>query len=120
MTTQENDSLLDMRVVEQLLSHKRNGQSAFERLLPVFLEESRMLVEQIRCAISASDNEGLRLTAHKLKGGASVLGAKCVRDVAQEIMNAVDGGTDVLPETIRDAEDAVDRFADEAARLLGK
>jgi HPt (histidine-containing phosphotransfer) domain-containing protein len=117
--TQENEPLLDMNVVNQLLQHRRNGQSAFERLLPVFLEEAGMLVEQMRCALSASDLEGLRLTAHKLKGGASVLGASGIRAVAQEIMNAAGAGT-LLPESIREAEKAVGLFAGEAERLLGR
>jgi HPt (histidine-containing phosphotransfer) domain-containing protein len=117
MTTRENQEILDMRVVEQLVSHRRLGQNAFERLVPVFLEEAHMLAEQMRCALAASDSEGLRLTAHKLKGSASVIGAAEVRAVAQEIMASSDGEGRGGAEILQELEPALRRFQESAGAL---
>ncbi len=106
-----------MRVVEQLVSHRRLGQNAFERLVPVFLEEAHMLVEQMRCAVAASDSEGLRLTAHKLKGSASVIGAAEVRAVAQEIMAFSEGEGRSGAEILHDLEPALRRFQQSAVAI---
>ena len=92
MTANEHPDAIDMRIAGQLLAHKRMGQSAFDRLVPVFVEEAQMLISQIRCAVTASDLEGLRLTAHKLKGSASVIGAAEVCDIAREVMAMAAGG----------------------------
>ena len=120
MTSTENQDVIDMRVAEQLIAHKRMGQSAFERLVPVFLEEAQMLVEQLRCAIAASDFEGLRLTAHKLKGSASVIGAAQVRNLAQSMMADVDGGSLPAREQMQIVEQALQRFRVEADKLVGR
>lgn len=106
-----------MRVAGQLIAHKRMGQSAFERLVPVFLEEALMLVEQMRCAVAASDAEGLRLTAHKLKGSASVIGAAEVRALSQNIMAVVDRREHPGPEIIQGLEPALRRFREAADGL---
>jgi len=118
MNSSDVHGVIDMHVTGQLLAHKRKGQSAFERLLPIFMEESRMLVAQMRCAIAASDAEGLRLTAHKLKGSASVLGSVDVRVLSQTIVdNAVQG---VMPQadTLQQIERAIDVFHDAAQAII--
>jgi HPt (histidine-containing phosphotransfer) domain-containing protein len=120
MNTAEYNDVIDMHVATQLMSHKRKGQSAFERLLPIFVEESNMLVEQLRCAIAAADNEGLRLTAHKLKGSASVLGALRVRALSQAVMENVDAGLPTLPEHIAALESEISRFRQVAYEVISK
>lgn len=117
MTSNINQEIIDMRVAGQLIAHKRMGQSAFERLVPVFLEEAHMLVEQMRCAVAASDDEGLRLTAHKLKGSASVIGAAEVRALSQSIMAATERRERSGLELIQGLDTALDRFR-EAADML--
>jgi HPt (histidine-containing phosphotransfer) domain-containing protein len=119
-TEMKKSELIDERVAGQLLSHKRNGQSAFERLVPVFADEAKMLVEQMRCALAASDLEGLRLTAHKLKGGASVLGSLEIRDRAQALMDLLDEGGHPGPGQLLEIEQAIERFVREAAKIAGK
>jgi HPt (histidine-containing phosphotransfer) domain-containing protein len=119
MTTRENQEILDMRVVEQLVAHKRMGQTAFERLVPVFLEEAHLLAEQMRCAVAASDGEGLRLTAHKLKGSSSVIGAAEVSAVSQKIMAAAEAGERHEAELLQALERALDRFRDSAEKFVG-
>ena len=119
MTSNINPEVIDPKVAGQLIAHKRMGQSAFERLVPVFLEESRMLVSQLRCAIAASDYEGLHLTAHKLKGSASVIGANEVREIAQQIM--VQGVERTMPsaEQMHQVEQKLSRFQVEASHMIG-
>jgi HPt (histidine-containing phosphotransfer) domain-containing protein len=115
-----NSEVIDLRVAGQLIAHKRMGQSAFERLVPVFLDESHMLVSQIRCAIAASDNEGLRLTAHKLKGSASVIGAAQVRDAAQNLMVQIDERKMPSAEQLQHIEQVLADFQVAAATLIGR
>lgn len=120
MTSIPNNDVIDMHVVAQLISHKRLGLSAFERLIPMFLEEAQMLIDQMRCAVAASDSEGLRLTAHKLKGSASVIGALELRSLSQNIMTQ--SGTGVLPgaEQIAGLESALHRFDTAATDIIRK
>jgi HPt (histidine-containing phosphotransfer) domain-containing protein len=120
MTYTPNNDVIDIRVVTQLIAHKRLGLSAFERLIPVFMEEAQMLIDQMRCAITASDNEGLRLTAHKLKGSASVIGSQEVRNLAQNIMAQTDLGSLPSPDQLISIEKALHRFNDAACELIRK
>lgn len=120
MTPSAEHEVIDMRVANQLIAHRRMGQSAFERLVPVFLEEAGMLTEQIRCAIAAADWEGLRLTAHKLKGGASVIGAAEVRSLSQNLMAQVDAQDYPGADIVQAIEQAVGRFKTMADGLTGR
>jgi len=120
MSLSDIHDVIDMRVAGQLLTHKRKGQTAFERLLPIFMEESQMLVAQMRCAIAASDIEGLRMTAHKLKGSASVLGSVDIRSITQSMMDALD--EDQMPplDTLQLLEQAITTFHGAAQNLIGR
>jgi len=119
MTANSNPEIIDMHVAGQLVAHKRMGQTAFERLVPVFLEEAEMLLSQIRCAMAASDAEGLKLTAHKLKGSASVIGASEVRALSMEVMAQSDGGKIPSSDLAREIEAALKRFRVAAEGLKG-
>lgn len=120
MNSEEKSQIVDMRVAEQLMRHKRNGLSAFERLLPIFREETSMLIAQIRCAVNASDSEGLQLTAHKLKGSASVLGALEVRQFSIQIMDNASEGVYPNAEALQLLEQSVEQFYSAALALLGR
>jgi len=120
MTSTSNNDVIDMRVVSQLIAHKRLGLSAFERLVPVFMEEAQMLIDQMRCAVTASDSEGLRLTAHKLKGSASVIGAWEVRTISQNLMSMSDVGTLPSVDQLIRIEHALKRFNDAAFEIIRK
>jgi HPt (histidine-containing phosphotransfer) domain-containing protein len=120
MMTRDYSDVIDLKVVSQLLVHKRKGQSAFERLLPIFIEEAHMLVEQMRCAIAAADGEGLRLTAHKLKGSASVLGSVQVRVHSMAIMDMAAEGRMPTAEVLAQVEQAVNDFREAANSFLGR
>jgi HPt (histidine-containing phosphotransfer) domain-containing protein len=120
MTTNSDDDVVDMHVISQLVAHKRQGISAFERLIPVFAEEAQMLIDQMRCAIAASDGEGLRLTAHKLKGSASVIGALEIRKISQEIMALAEGGGFPNADLLVMAEEALGRFNIAAGEIIRK
>jgi HPt (histidine-containing phosphotransfer) domain-containing protein len=119
MTAKTNSDIIDMRVAAQLIAHKRMGQTAFERLVPVFLEEATMLVSQLRCATAASDTEGLKLTAHKLKGSASVIGALEIRALSMQMMAQADGGRVPSSDLAREIEAALKRFQAAADTLTG-
>ena len=118
MNPSDAQRVIDTHVTSQLLVHKRQGQSAFERLLPIFMEESRMLVAQMRCAIAASDSEGLRLTAHKLKGSASVLGSVDIRILSQSIMDKLDEGMMPQSDTLLQIEHAIEVFHEAAQAII--
>jgi hypothetical protein len=120
MTANEHPDAIDMRIAGQLLAHKRMGQSAFDRLVPVFVDEAQMLISQIRCAVTASDLEGLRLTAHKLKGSASVIGAAEVCDLSRGLMMDAAGGVMPAAERVLVLDQALARFSQAAAGLKGK
>jgi len=120
MTANTNPEVIDMRIAGQLIAHKRMGQTAFERLVPVFVEEAKMLLSQIRCAIDASDSEGLKLTAHKLKGSASVIGASEIRALSTEMMAQADGGRIPSSDLARETEAALKRFQLAADGLTGR
>lgn len=120
MSSSDTGESIDLRVVSQLMAHKRMGQTAFERLLPIFVEEAHLLVAQIRCAVAAADAEGLRLTAHKLKGSASVLGAAQVRSISQAIMEEA---TEELPlslDRVQSLEAAITAFHRAAQELIAR
>lgn len=120
MTSIPNSDVIDMRVVNQLIAHKRLGVSAFERLIPVFTEEAQMLIDQMRCAVAASDCEGLRLTAHKLKGSASVIGALEIRALSQDVMSQTDVGSLPNVDQMVRFESALKRFCDAAGLIIRK
>jgi len=120
MNSGEKREVIDMHVASQLMAHKRNGLTAFERLLPVFREESAMLVSQIRCAINASDAEGLHLTAHKLKGSASVLGAIEVRQISQSVMDEAQKGAYPSLECLQELEKSVEQFLASAQQAVSR
>jgi HPt (histidine-containing phosphotransfer) domain-containing protein len=120
MTLSPNNDVIDMRVVSQLIAHKRMGLSAFERLIPVFMEEAQMLIDQMRCAVTASDGEGLRLTAHKLKGSASVIGSLEIRALSQEVMSMTDVGNRPTVDFLIKMEQALRRFNDAACEIVQK
>jgi HPt (histidine-containing phosphotransfer) domain-containing protein len=119
MTANNNSEVIDMRIAGQLIAHKRMGQTAFERLVPVFVEEANMLLSQIRCAIEASDSEGLKLTAHKLKGSASVIGASEIRDITVEMMEQAEDGKLPSSDLAREMDSAIKRFRAAADDLVG-
>ncbi len=118
MNSSDTGEPIDMRVAEQLMSHKRMGQSAFERLLPIFVDEANLLVAQIRCAVAATDYEGIRLTAHKLKGSASVLGALQVRAITQCIMDDASAELHPNAERLQSLEAAIVAFHKAAQQLI--
>jgi HPt (histidine-containing phosphotransfer) domain-containing protein len=120
MMTRDISEVIDLKVASQLAAHKRKGQSAFERLLPIFVEEAQMLVEQMRCAIAAADSEGLRLTAHKLKGSASVLGALQVRAHSVAIMEDAASGRMPPAEALTQVGQAVEEFREAAGTYPGR
>jgi HPt (histidine-containing phosphotransfer) domain-containing protein len=106
--------ILDKAVVDQLLARKRNGKTAFERLIPLFELETPGMIEEIVLAVQTKQYDAYRALAHKLKGSASVLGAVELSDLAFEIQQA--GAANEVPETVYVSElsPAFERFVKEA------
>lgn len=109
--------IIDKTIVDQLLARKRNGKTAFERLIPLFELETPGMIEEIILAVQTKQYEAFRALAHKLKGSASVLGAVELADLAFEIQQA--GAAFQLPETayITELMPAFERFVSEAKSM---
>jgi two-component system sensor histidine kinase/response regulator len=62
-------------------------QALMREILDLFLEETPMLLGQIRAALAAGDTEVLERSAHSLKGSVGTFGAKPAARAAQELEN---------------------------------
>jgi CheY-like chemotaxis protein len=76
----------DALVDENRLRHFRESYpEVIEPLLRLFAEATPPLIEQLREAATAGDDEQLRRTAHKLKGGCQNAGALALGRLAHEL-----------------------------------
>ncbi|CAB1367803.1 EAL domain-containing protein [Denitratisoma oestradiolicum] len=87
------------------------GDAIPEAIRP-FIEDMPNYLETIEQAAAESDNEGLRRTAHVIKGAAGNLGADALAAVAREIEEAADLGISA------EAGHQVDRLRVEYTRVL--
>jgi HPt (histidine-containing phosphotransfer) domain-containing protein len=102
-------------VDERRLLHFRDSYpDVIEPLLRLFSEATPPLIVELREAVAAGDDERLRRTAHKLKGGCQNVGALELGRLALELE---DGGE---PRALVDAiEVAFEPTRQELQRLLG-
>lgn len=108
---------VDWKVLQQLRSRRRNGRSAFARLLPIFQDEASLIIVDIRAATATGDATGVRLAAHKLKGSASVLGSLQVKHESQAILEAATEGHLPSDEALESLNQAVSAFVSFALSL---
>lgn len=60
-----------------------------QRLVTMFLDQARSDITALAAALAASDADGVRTTAHALKGSSAVIGAKRLSAVAGRICDTV-------------------------------
>jgi len=72
----DHDQVLDERILVDLRSLNQPGKPDFlKQLTDLFLEDSKLLMDQIQSASDAGESESLRKMVHSLKGISSNLGA---------------------------------------------
>ncbi len=80
------DQVLDERILADLRSLNQPGKPDFlKQLTDLFLEDSKLLMDQIRSASEAGEWESLRKLVHSLKGISSNLGAARLSKVCGQV-----------------------------------
>jgi len=69
-----------------------NNVEFHERLLDLYLGESRKRLQALGRAVAEDDLEGIRREAHAIKGSAGNVGARRVAEAAARLRAAADGG----------------------------
>jgi signal transduction histidine kinase/DNA-binding response OmpR family regulator len=89
----DTGALLDPAILAQLRALDGDGQpSTLRELLTLFEAGTPQLLRTLRTAAAASDTDGLRHTAHTLKGTAANLGATHMAALCQRIEDLDDSG----------------------------
>ncbi len=83
------DPVLDMSVVEELLSFSDDGDpELLMDLIQMFLEDGPSKVAAVSEGVSAGDFEKAERAAHSLKGSSGNLGARLLQNVCEEMQLA--------------------------------
>jgi HPt (histidine-containing phosphotransfer) domain-containing protein len=110
------DQVLDMTVVEELLSLSDDGDpELLLDLIQMFLEDGPAKVRAVQEGLQNGDFDKMERAAHSLKGSSGNLGARLVQDTCERIQQAtrlrrLDESRDLasqLDTRFRDAETAL-------------
>ncbi len=83
------DQVLDMSVVEELLSFSDDGDpELLMDLIQMFLEDGPSKVASVTEGLAAGDLEKAERAAHSLKGSSGNLGAKLLQNACEEMQLA--------------------------------
>ncbi|MBL9080080.1 MAG: Hpt domain-containing protein [Planctomycetes bacterium] len=83
------DPVLDMSVVEELLSFSDDGDpELLLDLIQMFLEDGPEKVRSVHEGLQAGDFEKMERAAHSLKGSSGNLGARLLQDTCEQIQIA--------------------------------
>ena len=83
------DPVLDMSVVEELLSFSDDGDpELLMDLIQMFLEDGPAKVAAVQEGLAAGDFEKAERAAHSLKGSSGNLGARGLQNVCEELQLA--------------------------------
>jgi CheY-like chemotaxis protein/HPt (histidine-containing phosphotransfer) domain-containing protein len=105
-----NGASVDFKVIEDLRSMQGSDPTFLRQLVTTFFSQSGLLLENMRSAVSRSDAESLRQSAHKLKGGCGVLGVKNLANICYDAeMQARTGRLDGALEKVERAEAEYER-----------
>ncbi len=84
-----SDDVLDMAVVEELLSLSDDGDpELLLDLIGLFLADGPAKVQSVTEGLAAGDLERMERAAHSLKGSAGNLGARLLQDTCDRMQNA--------------------------------
>ena len=86
------DQVLDMSVVEELLSFSDDGDpELLLDLIQMFLEDGPEKVRAVNEGLLAGDFEKMERAAHSLKGSSGNLGARLLQDTCEHLQLATRG-----------------------------
>ena len=78
--------LLDNNALEEVRRFQKPGESDLvARIIALYIETSRRLVEKLRVALITNDERGVREAAHALKSSSANIGALAVFELAKQI-----------------------------------
>ena len=110
------DQVLDMSVVEELLSFSDDGDpELLLDLIQMFLDDGPEKVRAVHEGLQAGDFEKMERAAHSLKGSSGNLGARLLQDTCEKIQLATRQRQ--LDESRRLTTDLDREFADAEAAL---
>lgn len=93
----------------------------FKELTALFFDDSAILLNKIKNCIAAGDMEGLRKTAHTLKGAVSNFSAQGAYDAAYELETAgKNGNTDAIEDKLRTLESEIQSVIVDMKSMLEK
>lgn len=113
------NQVLDMQVIEELLSFSDDGDAELLLdLIQMFLDDGPTKVQSITEGLTAGDFEKMERAAHSLKGSSGNLGAKQLQDACEKMQLASRGHQ--LDDARQLAQDISAAFADadQALRTL--
>ncbi len=110
------DQILDMSVVEELLSFSDDGDpELLLDLIRMFLEDGPAKVAAVQEGLAVGDFEKMERAAHSLKGSSGNLGAKLLQETCERMQIASRGHK--LDESRQLATAIADRYAQAEAAL---
>ena len=78
--------LLDDKALEEVRRFQKPGQpDLVARIVVLYIETSRQLIEKLRVALNTNDEHGVREAAHALKSSSANIGALAVFESAKKI-----------------------------------
>ena len=107
------ETVLDVRALEQIRALQQPGApDLLEKIIGLYLDNSRSMTERIRVALAAGDANGLREAAHALKSSSANVGATGLADIARQLETL---GRDA---NVDAARPLVDRMSNEHQRVV--
>ena len=80
------ETVLDARALEQIRALQQPGApDLLEKIIGLYLDNSRSMTDRIRAALAAGDANGLREAAHALKSSSANVGATGLADIARQL-----------------------------------
>lgn len=110
-----NDSVIDAEIFNEV---KDLMDDAMGKFIAVFIENTPLIIQQIRDGLDSGNIESLYLSAHQLKGGSSSIGALALSEIAFKIEQAGRGGeTEKIPELLEQLQQAYEAVVTELKTL---
>jgi HPt (histidine-containing phosphotransfer) domain-containing protein len=89
MAQSHSTQILDMQIIEELLSFADDGDpELLVDLIQMFLDDAPKKVEAIQTGLRGGDFEAMERAAHSLKGSSGNLGAKLLQDACEQMQLA--------------------------------
>jgi HPt (histidine-containing phosphotransfer) domain-containing protein len=110
------DQILDMTVVEELLSFSDDGDpELLLDLILMFLDDGPAKIQSITEGLAAGDFQKMERAAHSLKGSSGNLGARLLQEACEQMQIATRNHK--LEETRKLAAEMAQRFTEAEAAL---